>query len=51
MKLYVPLGDRIELAKTAMEFADKYMMKPTQLYFEMLEAVAQEPEGTEDGRE
>lgn len=44
MKIYVPLGDRIELAKAAMEFADKYQMKPQQLYFGMLEAVASEPE-------
>jgi hypothetical protein len=44
MKLYVPLGDRIELAKAAMEFAAGNTMKPLQLYHQMLEAVAGEPE-------
>ncbi len=43
-KLYLPLGDRIELAKAAMEFADKYGFKPVQLYDAMVEAVTEEPE-------
>jgi hypothetical protein len=51
MKIYVPLGDRIELAKAAMEFAGNYSMKPQQLYHSILEAVATEPEREdEDGK-
>ena len=44
MKTYVPLGDRIELAKCAVEFAHLYGLRPQQLYHGMLEAVAMEPE-------
>ncbi|MGA2223570.1 MAG: hypothetical protein ABSH41_03905 [Syntrophobacteraceae bacterium] len=51
MKIYVPLGDRIELAKWAMEFAGQYSMKPPQLYHSMMEAVATEPEVEKDGSE
>jgi len=48
-KRYIDIGDRIELAKAAMEFAERYSMKPQQLYFGMLEAVAAEPkEGEKD---
>lgn len=47
-KIYVPLGDRIELAKSAIEFAHLYQQKPQQLYFGMLEAVAEEPERGSD---
>jgi hypothetical protein len=43
-KIYVPVADRIELAKHAMEFAHLYQQKPQQLYHGMLEAVAMEPE-------
>ena len=50
-KHYVPMGDRIELAKAAMEFAANYSMKPQQLYHGMLEAVAREPEREEDGKD
>jgi hypothetical protein len=45
-KRYVDMGDRIELAKAAMEFAHLYGQKPQQLYHGMMEAVAAE---TEDG--
>ncbi|MGA2937293.1 MAG: hypothetical protein ABSF52_09375 [Syntrophobacteraceae bacterium] len=49
-KRYLDMGDRIELAKAAMEFADKYQLKPVQLYHAMVEAVTEEPEkeGKED---
>jgi hypothetical protein len=43
-KIYVPLGDRIELAKHAMEFAHLYSQRPMHLYSSMLEVVAEEPE-------
>ncbi len=43
-KLYLPLGDRIELAKAAMEFAHLYEFKPVQLYDSMVAAVTGEPE-------
>ena len=43
-KRYLDMGDRIELAKAAMEFADKYGFKPVQLYDAMVEAVTEEPE-------
>ena len=42
-KRYLDMGDRIELAKASMEFADKYQLKPVQLYFAMVEAVTEEP--------
>ena len=40
---YLDMGDRIELAKAAMEFADKYQLRPVQLYHAMVEAVTEEP--------
>ena len=42
-KLYLPLGDRIELAKAAMEFAHFYGATPHMLYHGMVEAVTEEP--------
>ncbi|MGA3113501.1 MAG: hypothetical protein ABSF90_03605 [Syntrophobacteraceae bacterium] len=45
MPRYIDMGDRIELAKGAMEFAHLYGFKPVQLYNAMLAAVAEEPEG------
>ncbi|MGO9022600.1 MAG: hypothetical protein ACLQVJ_30055 [Syntrophobacteraceae bacterium] len=44
MPRYIDMGDRIELAKGAMEFAHLYGLKPVQLYFAVLAAVAEEPE-------
>ena len=51
MKRYIDMGDRIELAKAAMEFAHLYQMKPQQLFYGMMEAVSAEPEkeDREDG--
>ncbi len=46
---YIDMGDRIELAKAAMEFADKHQMKPLQLYNQMLNAVREEPGEDKDG--
>ena len=40
----IDMGDRIEIAKASMEFADKYMMKPAQLYHAMVACVAEDPE-------
>ena len=43
-KRYLDIGDRIVLAKAAMEFASINSMKPVQLYYSMAEAVSDEPE-------
>ncbi|MGO9375652.1 MAG: hypothetical protein ACLQBD_26680 [Syntrophobacteraceae bacterium] len=43
-KLYLPLGDRIELMKVAAEFAPVNQMKPIQFFNAMAAAVAEEPE-------
>lgn len=51
MKVYVPLGDRVAIATAAMEFAHLYSRKPQQFYYEMVEAVSEEPERKEDGGE
>jgi len=51
MKNYVPLGDRIELAKCAMEFAHLYNQTPGMLYCGMIECVAEELERSEDGKQ
>ena len=45
-KRYLDMGDRIELAKAAMEFADRNGLKPVQLYNAMVEVVTDEPENT-----
>ncbi|MGA2224573.1 MAG: hypothetical protein ABSH41_09045 [Syntrophobacteraceae bacterium] len=50
VKLYVPLGDRIELMKSAAEFASVNQAKPIQLYHQMIEAVSTEPEPGEGER-
>lgn len=42
------MGDRIELAKAAMEFAHLYGFKPIQLYSSMAEAVTEETEEEKD---
>jgi hypothetical protein len=47
-KRYLDMGDRIELAKAAMEFAHLYGMKPHMLYHGMVEAVTEEPEKEEE---
>ena len=41
---YISMGDRVELAKAAMELAHLYSQKPQQLYADMLAVVANEPE-------
>jgi len=41
------MGDRIELAKAAMEFAHPYGLRPMQLYHAMVDAVTDEPEKEE----
>jgi hypothetical protein len=43
-KRYLDMGDRIELAKAAMEFAHCYNLRPNMLYDSMVTAVTEEPE-------
>jgi hypothetical protein len=49
-KLYLPLGDRVELMKSAAEFASVNQMKPIQFYHAMAAAVSEEPEPGEGER-